>query len=79
MPAIHTRRVYRALQLSGYARIDMRLKPNGDLFVLEANANPELSHDDDFANSAKKASLSYRKLTQKILSLGLNYRAACRI
>lgn len=73
------RRVYRALQLSGYARIDMRLKPNGDLFVLEANANPELSHDDDFANSAKKAGLSYRKLTQKILSLGLNYRAAWRI
>ncbi len=72
------KRIYRALQLSGYARIDMRLRPDGQLYVLEANANPELSYGDDLADSAKKAGLSYSKLVQKIVTLGLNYKAAWR-
>ena len=49
------RRTYRALDLSGYARIDFRMDANGKAYVIEANANPQLAEDEDFAKSAKRA------------------------
>ena len=45
------KRVYRTLEMSGYARMDIRLAPDGKLFVLEANANPQLAFGEDFAES----------------------------
>ena len=68
------RRVYRALGLSAYARVDLRLAPDGKVWVLEANATPDLAHDEDFAASAKAASLRYDALIQRILNLGLAWR-----
>ena len=38
------KRVYRALSLSGYARMDMRLNQDGEIYILEANPNPNLSY-----------------------------------
>ncbi len=67
-------RIYRALDLSGYARIDLRMREDGALFVLEANPNPDLSRDEDFALSAADAGISYRQLIDKILRLGRGYR-----
>jgi D-alanine-D-alanine ligase len=72
------RRIYRALHLSGYARIDFRLKEDGTLFVLEANPNPAIARLDDFAASAKAAGVSYERLLERILRLGLDYRAEWR-
>lgn len=66
------KRTYRALGLSGYGRIDLRLKPNGEVFVIEANPNPEIAFGEDFADSAEAAGLSYEDLIQKILTLGLS-------
>ncbi|NIO11510.1 MAG: ATP-grasp domain-containing protein, partial [Deltaproteobacteria bacterium] len=37
------KRIYRALNLSGYARIDLRLDTTGRVYVLEANPNPEVA------------------------------------
>jgi len=68
------KRVYRILGLSGYARIDLRLDPNGTIYVLEANPNPQIAHDEDFAESADRAGISYRFLLQRILSNGLRWR-----
>lgn len=65
------KRTYRALGLSGYARIDLRLKPTGEVFVIEANPNPEIAFKEDFADSAEAFGLSYEDLIQKVLSLGL--------
>ncbi len=73
------KRVYRALSLSGYARIDLRLNREGEVFVLEANPNPNLSFGEDFAESAEKAGIEYESLLQKILTLGLNYQAEWRL
>jgi D-alanine-D-alanine ligase len=70
------KRVYRALHLSGYARIDLRLDAHGKPYVLEANPNPQLAFGEDFAESAEKAGLEYERLLERILSLGLSYRAA---
>ncbi len=65
---------YRALDLSGYARIDVRLTPEGKFYILEANPNPQLAFGEDFAESAEHEGFSYDELLQKILKLGLAYR-----
>ncbi len=70
------KRVYRALDLSGYARMDLRLTPEGRVYVLEANPNPNLEYGEDFAESAEKAGISYEMLLQRILNLGLRFQAA---
>ena len=67
------KRIFRLLRLSGYARLDFRLRADGQLFLLEANANPDLSGDEDFSLSAKAAGLEYEQLLQRILNLGLRY------
>ena len=41
-----SKRIFRALHLTGYARMDFRLRADGELFVLEANANPNISAGD---------------------------------
>jgi D-alanine-D-alanine ligase len=65
------KRTYRALGLSGYARIDLRLKESGEVFVIEANPNPEIAFNEDFADSAKAYGLEYEDLIQRILAIGL--------
>jgi len=69
------KRVYRSLMLSGYARIDLRLSERG-LYVIEANPNPQLSHDEDFAQSARAAGIEYGPLLQRIVNLGLRWEPA---
>ncbi len=73
-----SRRIYKALHLSGYARMDFRLKPDGSIFVLEANANPNLSAEEDFADSALASGITYGDLLARILTVGLSYQAAWR-
>ena len=72
------RRIYRALSLSGYARIDLRLKPDGSVYVLEANANPNLAQTEDFATSALSSGVGYDAVLQRIMQCGQNYDAAWR-
>jgi D-alanine-D-alanine ligase len=70
------KRVYRALGLSGYARIDLRMDANGQLYILEANPNPQIAHDEDFADSAERGSYPYKQLLQELLNVGLRWRSA---
>jgi len=72
------RRIYRGLFLSGYARIDLRLRPDGSVFVLEANANPNLAQSEDLATSALSTGIGYDALLERILRHGLAYEAAWR-
>ncbi|MCB9868715.1 MAG: ATP-grasp domain-containing protein [Planctomycetes bacterium] len=69
------KRVYKALEMSGYARIDLRLREDGRIYVLEANANPDITYGEDFAESAEAAGIGYEDLIQRILGLGLRYHA----
>ena len=68
------KRVYRTLNMSGYARMDLRLDSQGRFYVLEANANPQIAFGEDFAESAERAGLDYEKLLQRILNVGLRWR-----
>jgi D-alanine-D-alanine ligase len=69
------RRTYRALHLSGYARVDLRLAEDGRAWVIEANPNPDLRREEDFAASAAAAGVAYPALLQRILTLGLRHRS----
>lgn len=70
------KRVYRALSMSGYGRMDLRMTADGEIYVIEANANPNIEYGEDFAESAESSGLSYEALLQRILNLGLSYKAA---
>jgi D-alanine-D-alanine ligase len=66
-----SKRVYRILGLSGYARLDYRLSADGQLWFLEANANPDLADGEEFASSAAQSGIDYPELLQRIIALGL--------
>jgi D-alanine-D-alanine ligase len=67
------RRVYQVLNLSGYARIDLRLDGAGQIYILEANPNPQIARAEDFAQSAAATGLPYPALMQRILTTGLRW------
>jgi D-alanine-D-alanine ligase len=68
------KRAFRALELSGFARIDLRLDEAGHVWVLEANPNPQIARGEDFAASAEKVGLSYETVLQRIINLGLRWQ-----
>ena len=68
------KRVYRALELSGYARVDLRLDEAGNAWVIEANPNPQIARGEDFAASAEKIGISYETVLQRIVNLGLRWQ-----
>jgi D-alanine-D-alanine ligase len=72
------RRIYRALHLTGYARMDFRVRADGTPYFLEANANPNVEKEEDFAYAAQAAGMDYAALLGRIISLGLSYRAKWR-
>ena len=72
------KRVYRALSITGYARMDLRLAEDGRVYLLEANPNPNLEYGEDFSESAERVGISYEMLLQRIINLGLSYKAAWR-
>ena len=63
---------YRALKLRDYGRIDMRLAPNGDVYVIEANPNPWLASRQEFAMAAKASGLSYTEMIGQIVDLAMS-------
>ena len=65
------RRIYHLLTIDGYARLDLRLTADNKVYFIEANPNPTLAADEDFAQSALKAGLTYPQLIDRIIRVGL--------
>jgi D-alanine-D-alanine ligase len=65
------KRIYRLLTIDGYARIDLRITANSEIYFIEANPNPHLAEDEDFALSAGKAGLAYPQLIDRIARQGV--------
>src|SRR4029077_20664510 len=63
-----SKRIYRLMSLSGYARLDYRLTEAGEFYLLEANPNPQIARNEDFADSAADSKVSYEELLQKIIT-----------
>ncbi len=66
------KRVFRALQMRGFGRIDLRLTEEGKIVVVEANPNPEIAQGEDIAEAAAKVGIPYDELIQRIVVLGLD-------
>ncbi len=66
------REVYKILKLDSYARIDFRVTRDSKIYVLEANSNPNLAIDDEFALSAIAQGISYSELIQKLINQAIS-------
>jgi D-alanine-D-alanine ligase len=66
---------YRALGLTGFARIDLILAADGP-WVLEANAIPGLTDTSLLPQAAEAAGMSFERLVERILDLALAPAAA---
>jgi D-alanine-D-alanine ligase len=73
-----SKKIYRTLFLSGYARLDYRVTDEGQIYVLEANPNPQIALNEDFADSAQDCGVDYEALLQKIMAAGLRYRTGAQ-
>ncbi len=62
------KKVYRLLKIRGFGRIDVRITEAGEVFVIEANPNPSLAQEDDFAQAAAEAGMGYEVLIREILN-----------
>jgi D-alanine-D-alanine ligase len=67
------KQVYRSLGLTGYARIDLRVSDSGDVYVLEANPNPDLAREGELHQAAKAAGHDYHWLLTRVLQLAQSY------
>jgi D-alanine-D-alanine ligase len=73
--AAETRRVaLKAWQIAGgagYGRVDMRIDANGQPWILEVNANPDIAPDAGLARMARVVGIEYSALIRNICELGL--------
>jgi D-alanine-D-alanine ligase len=65
------KRIYRTLELDGYARVDFRLAADSVPYFLEANPNPEIAESQEFATAARHHGLAYPDLLHRIVALGI--------
>lgn len=63
----YCKKAYRVLELSGYARIDLRITSDRKIYILEVNPNPNIATDDEFARSANHQKINYGDLLTSIL------------
>ncbi len=62
-------KAFKAMGCRDYARVDMRLSKDNQLFVLEVNPNPDLTEGAGFMRSAETSGLSYVDTLKKIIRL----------
>ncbi|MFA5517472.1 MAG: ATP-grasp domain-containing protein [Desulfuromonadales bacterium] len=63
-------RAYKILECRDYARVDIRLR-NGVPYILEINANPDISADAGLARAARVGGIAYPKFIERILNMAL--------
>lgn len=61
------RTAFTALELRDYGRVDLRLTPDREVYVLEVNPNPYISFGEDMANAAERAGLDYYEFIERIV------------
>ena len=62
-------RAFKFMECRDYARVDMRLSTENELYVLEVNPNPDLTEGAGFMRSMDTAGYSYVRALKKIIEL----------
>ena len=73
------KRIYRALHMNGFARMDFRMRRTAAFFCSKRTRIPNLTRDEDLAESAQTEGVSYEALLKRIVSLGLGYMPEWRM
>jgi len=68
------RRAFRAMKLSGYARIDFRMAGDGTFYCLEGNTLPGMTQTSLLPQGAAAAGISFPELCERIVQLALERR-----
>ena len=62
---------FQALRLQDYGRIDLRVSPSGEIYVIEVNPNCYLEREAEFARAAQRSGLEYDALVARIIDLAI--------
>jgi D-alanine-D-alanine ligase len=62
---------FHALRLRDYARIDLRVSPSGEIYVIEVNPNCYLERESEFSRAASRAGIEYDALVSRIVDLAM--------
>jgi D-alanine-D-alanine ligase len=62
---------FQALRLRDYARVDLRVSEEGEIYVLEVNPNCYLEKQSEFARAAERNGMEYDGLIARIVELAL--------
>lgn len=65
---------FRLLGCRDYARVDFRIRPPDEPFILEVNPNPAINADDGFANCLKSAGISHAEFLVQLTRTALARR-----
>jgi D-alanine-D-alanine ligase len=68
-------RAFKALKLTGYARVDFRMSTDGTFYCLEANTLPGMTQTSLIPQAAAAAGISFPELCDRIVHLALDHRA----
>jgi D-alanine-D-alanine ligase len=68
-------RAFKALKLTGYARVDFRMSTDGMFYCLEANTLPGMTQTSLIPQAAAAAGISFPELCDRIVHLALERRA----
>lgn len=66
---------YRALRVRDYGRVDLRLTPDNEIFVIEVNASCYLERTSEFATAAAAAGIDYTALVNRIVDCAIERRS----
>jgi D-alanine-D-alanine ligase len=69
---------YRLLGCRDYARVDFRIDPAGQPYILEVNPNPEISEHVSFTKSLDSVSLTYKQFVVGLVRQAESRKAACK-